>query len=149
VNLYGAKFQEILGVMNHIASDASFEDWKLVSGQLVCEGLISGVNLRLRHLYHDKGLSRVSLTGKGWMAGFDVTKRRPRSMPDDVISETANVVLAHPLVIRLVSKEAYINSHVTIFPDPKLCFHGGGIVSPEAFRTEMTILRMFSSEWEL
>ena len=156
MNLHGAKFEEIIGIINHIASQSTEEDWtrngKYLSGQLVCQGSIFGINLRLRHFYHDKGLGSVSLTGKGWMIHFNVTKQRPRTMPQEVQSEMVDIVLApfkaidslnHTAACRTASYTRRSDAKI------KMCLHGGSIVSPEEFRKEMTILRMFSSEWEL
>lgn len=157
VNLHGAKFEEIIGVINHVGREAADPSaWRLSSGILLTEGLIYGVNLRMRHMYTDHGLKHVSLTGKGWNLSFAVTFQRPRSMPDEQRSEFADIVLAPQEAIRLMTKtyaKVLVNSRASrSVMEPivnRHCFHGGGIISPEEFRTEMTILRMFSSEWEL
>ena len=153
MNLHGAKFEEIIGIINHAAREAG--EWRLSNGQLVTEVLIYGVNLRLRHVYHDKGLTFVSLTGQGWNVSFNVTKQRPRSMADEVRSEMADIMLAPQEAITLLSREygklmAHARNRGTFGPPAaRLCFHGGGIMSPEEFRKEMSLLRLFSSEWEL
>jgi hypothetical protein len=164
MNFYGAKFEEIVGVMNHIAREAlDPASWQIVRGQLVTQGLVAGVNLRLRHVYNDNGLCHLSLTGNRWNVSFKVNRLRPRSMPDDEISQYADIVFAPPEIIQLISKtyakrlvvsrisRSVVSRASRSVMEPPVnheCLHSFHIMSPEEFRTEMTILRMFASEWE-
>ncbi len=131
MNLYGAHFHELVGIINAIASGG---EWAPMGGnRWMVEGNIAGVVLRVRHTYHDKGLANVTITGNGWMASFQVTRQRPRSMKEDVRSEMATMILAP------YERNAPF--------DKKLCLHTASMISPDAFQTEMTILRMFETEW--
>jgi hypothetical protein len=138
MNLHGAKLSEIVGLMNRIAQN----DWTRLSPPKAAKAIwqasenVAGMNLRVVHTYHAKGLENMTLRGNGWIVSLMVTKQRPRSFEDDVPSESVNLWLA---------RNATVPNMITA----RLCVHTPFIISPDQFQKEMTILRMFSSEWEL
>ena len=127
-DFYGAKIEEVLGLINYVTRH---EDtyWTAHGDHRTGEALIAGIRLRVRHSLTDKGLSRLTITGNGWMIGFNVTIRRPRNLPSEQSWMTARVELHDRRGAAM------------------LCLHGLTILSPEEFRNEMALLRMFSSEW--
>ena len=141
---YGARFSEILGVINYIARENPHPaNWTRVHEQFLCEGIMpGGPSIRLRHTYTANGLSAVSINGNGWLFALTVTRQRPRTMEDGVWSEMASIVFAPCKVIRGVNL-SYSNCEEQIVK--RLCFHGGSLLDPEAFQKEMTIIRMFTS----
>lgn len=145
--LYGARMEELIGLMSHIATYAT--DWqsRYREGFVCCTGSICGISLALRHVYLSSGLYRVTLLGNGWQADFTVTRSRPKHMPRGQHSEMHEIVSAPPNVIGQLNQGgatwARKNEHTT------LCFHGHGVSGlASVFQQEMALLRMFSSEWE-
>ena len=139
MELYGAKLSEVVGLINA----TSGEGWKKAGPMLwIVERLIVGCTLRVRETFHPKGLTKVALVGNGWMVSFDVTKRRPRSLPDAAWSTQASLVT--PVQAYNKAQRPVSESREPI----SLSIHGGSVLSPEAFQKEMCLLRMFASEWE-
>jgi hypothetical protein len=133
MNLHGAKLSEVIGVINAVTRDAQWTKHGLL---FITEGNIAGVTLRVRQTFHEKGLSILSLTGNGWMLSFQVTRQRPRNMADDVASEMVWLFLAP--WNRFIDPAEF---------NKRLCVHTLCIISPDKFQKEMTLLRMFDSEW--
>lgn len=134
--LYGATPEEVIGIINYVTQHEDTR-WTAHGDLRTGEALIAGITLRVRQTFHDKGLTRLTVTGNGWMIGFNVTHRRPRNLPDDQPSLTTQIDLAnHPSVMTKYKGAAAM-----------LCLHGLTVVSPERFRREMALLRMFNSEW--
>lgn len=133
-DFYGARVEEVIGVINYIVQEDDTR-WSSQGDQRTGENNIAGLTLRVRQLFHNKGLTRLSMTGNGWMVAFNVTYRRPQALPAVAVSMSTEIALAsHPSVMRK-GKAAM------------LCLHGLTVVGPEEFRKEMALLRMFSSEW--
>jgi len=134
MDLQGAKLSEVIGVINAICRDAEWE--RKGSFLYITQGAIAGVQLRVRQTFHEKGLTNLSISGNGWLLSFQVTRQRPRSMADDVPSEMVWLFLSDRWATR-VGKDA----------SQRLCVHTVCIISPDAFQKEMTLLRMFETEW--
>lgn len=132
---HGARFDEVIGLINVVSSHED-ANWRMVNGQYLAEGNIMGVALRVRQLFHDKGLTQIMLSGNGWTIRFNVTKQRPRNLPD-IIPSWQKVEVVMPANHR----------------DPKgesrkfLCLHTPYVISGDHFQKEMALLRMFSTEW--
>ncbi len=134
-DFHGAKVEEVIGVINYVSGS---EDtvWTAHGDQRTGQASIAGITLRVRQTFHDKGLTRLSVTGNGWMVGFNVTRQRPRNLSADIASLTTQINLAkHPSV-----EKNGVSAMLTL--------HGLTILSPDQFRKEMSLLRLFSSEWE-
>ena len=132
--LFGATPEEVIGIINYVSGHED-TSWTAHGDQRTGEALIAGITLRVRQVFHDKGLTRLSITGNGWMIGFTVTHRRPRNLPESQPSMVTKIELAnHPSVAK--------HGRAAM-----LCLHGLTVVSPENFRKEMALLRMFNSEW--
>lgn len=135
-DFHGAKVDEVLGVINYITTHEDTR-WTPQGDQRTGENNIAGITLRVRQLFHDKGLTRLSISGNGWMVAFNVTRQRPRNLPVEVTSITTQIDLAnHPSVMKVHKGSGAM-----------LTLHGLTIISPDQFRKEMALLRMFSSEW--
>lgn len=135
-DFHGAKVEEVLGLISYVVQHDETR-WTAQGDNRTGEAMVAGITLRVRQLFHGKGLTRLSITGNGWMIGFNVTHRRPRNLPENVASITTQIDLAnHPSVGQKYKGAAAM-----------LCLHGLTILSPEAFRKEMALLRMFNSEW--
>lgn len=135
-DFHGAKVEEVLGLINYVVQQDDTR-WTAHGDQRTGEAMIAGITLRVRQVFHEKGLTRLSLTGNGWMIAFNVTHRRPRNLADHITSITAQIDLAnHPSVMSKYKGSAAM-----------LCLHGLTILSPDQFRKEMALLRMFNSEW--
>lgn len=135
-DFHGAKVEEVLGLIAYVVQHEDTR-WTAQGEQRTGEAMIAGITLRVRQLFHEKGLTRLSLSGNGWMIGFNVTHRRPRQLGDHVTSITTQIDLAnHPSVMQKYKGSAAM-----------LCLHGLTILSPDQFRKEMALLRMFNSEW--
>lgn len=134
MELFGAKFEEVVGVMNAVATDANeFNSWRKQGDFRIADGSISGISVRLRQRFINEVMTSMSISGNGWMVNFMVNRRLPLSLPKDEFSATVNIE----------------HSRIKNSTNRKLCLHSATVVSPEEFRREMTLLRMFSSEWEL
>lgn len=134
MDLFGAKFEEVVGVMNAVATDANeFNSWRKQGDFRIADGSISGISVRLRQRFINEVMTSMSISGNGWMVNFMVNRRLPLSLPKDEFSATVNIE----------------HSRIKNSTNRKLCLHSATVVSPEEFRREMTLLRMFSSEWEL
>lgn len=148
-SLYGAKFEEIVGLMEYVARDESDDakPWAKFKGQYLKESLIAGITLRVRHVYHEKGLSQITLSGRGWMISFKVTRHRPRSFTDDVPSMPHHLTLV-PGVDAPRPGGSQWSAGGGFHPVTKrLTLHTPAVLSPDEFQKEMALLRMFSSEW--
>ena len=134
MELFGAKFEEVSGVMNAVAKDANeFNSWRKQNDFWIADGSISGISIRLRQRFIDSVMTSMSISGNGWMVNFMVNRRVPLKLPEDAFSATVNVE----------------HARMKNSTNRKLCLHSATVVSPEEFRKEMSLLRMFSSEWEL
>lgn len=133
-DFHGATPEEIIGVINYVSgSDETV--WVANGDQRMGTACIAGITLRVRQLFHERGLTRLSINGNGWMVAFNVTARRPRNLSNDIVSLTTSINLAsHPSVS---SKGA----------SAMVSLHGLTVVSPEELRKEMALLRLFNSEW--
>lgn len=133
---YGAKVEEIIGIINYVTTREDTR-WTAQGDQRTGENNVVGITLRVRQLFHDKGLTRLSVSGNGWMVAFNVTRQRPRNLPADMPSITTQIDLAnHPSVMKVHKGQGAM-----------LTLHGLTMISPDQFRKEMALLRMFSSEW--
>jgi hypothetical protein len=131
MNLVGAKIEEIVGIINYISKNG---EWKKVNEYWLMTGSIAGINLTVRQKYYDTRLISISILGSGWLVSFAVNKRRPHTFPADKISVDCFLVL--PLVS--FTDETYLE---------KFCLHSECVLSPELFKTQMSLLRLFNSEW--
>lgn len=130
MNLFGGKVSEIVGLMNAVARDPN-TDWSLMNGQYVKHTTIAGISLRMRKIIDFNTMlpKMISITGKGWMVSFHVNKQRPRSLKDDQWSEKATLIIGGTET------------------EKELVIHTGSIISPDAFRNEMAVLRTFEAMW--
>lgn len=136
MNLYGARFDEVIDVINAITREAAWEKTSK-KGLYTVTGNISGVQLRVRQQFHDKGLTAISISGNGWLISFVATKRRPMKLPKDQEAIMADLWLApHPLPHDPCKRQTGC-----------VCLHTPVVISPEQFQTEMALLRMFDTEW--
>ena len=141
MDLFGARFEEVVGVMNAVATEANDTNgWRLQGEYAIAEGLISGISIRLRQRFVSGTLTAISITGKGWMVNFNVNRREPNNLPADVPRFSPEIVQSNWFGFSHASPGKLVR---------KFCLHTPSVMSPEEFRTEMTLLRMFSSEWEL
>jgi hypothetical protein len=141
MELYGATFRELQRLMLFITMQG---DWALVARFPEYQrwrgaALIGGAPIKLTHDYdYKKGLIAASIIGKGWMIMFKVTKVRPHTLPKEVPTEIVTALYA-PRAVMVAGIPVISHRH---------CFQQPSILSPEHFRTQMSLLRMFSSEWE-
>lgn len=139
--------EELIGLMNHVAANAT--DWQAHyrEGIVNCTGSICGIALTLSHTYLSSGLYKVSLRGHGWRADLTATRARPPHMPRGQQSEEHEINSAPANIIGKLSQGGAIWARKN--PRPILCFHGHGISGgADKFKQEMSLLRVFSSEWE-
>jgi hypothetical protein len=129
MNLYGGKLSEIIGMMNAVSRDPE-TNWHSMNGQLVKQTNIVGITLRMRKVLDIGSMfpRQVSITGKGWMISLMVNKKRPTKLAKDAPGEFVEL---------LVSPDVKVKAFV----------HSASVISPEAFRNEMTVLRTFEAMW--
>jgi len=131
-SLYGARASEITALINKVVGEG--ERQQRPKRLEVFEGEVAGgIRLRVQHQSHEKGLTRTSLCGNGWMISFTVTKQRPRNLEEHIPSVAAPINIYDEEKKRVERKN--------------LCLFNPSVLSPEAFRKEMTLLRMFDDQW--
>lgn len=133
--LFGARIDEVITLINHVVQNGE----RLAQPNMldVYESEVAGgIVLRVRQQFHEKGLTRVSLSGKGWMLSLTVTKKRPRNLEDSVPSVLHDMFVFN----RDTGRGLTLKS---------LTFFNPSFLSPDEFRKEMTLLRMFNSEWAI
>lgn len=129
MNLYGGKISEIIAMMNAVTRDPNTE-WHSVNGQLVKQTTVAGITLRMRKIMDIGAMfpRQVSITGKGWMISMMVNKRRPTKLKPDDFGEMVDLAISRDTMAK-----AYI--------------HTVSVISPDAFRNEMAVLRTFEAMW--
>jgi len=135
--LYGIEYRDIISIIQLITNRAEkISDWQVVRDIAIFSDNIGGVPLKVRYdLFKEKS---VSLSGDGWLVSFSVSTRRNDSMP----TMTRSYNISYP-------------RRSKTFPDKRLEIHkttryvyDPTILSPDSFRHDMSILMLFSSEWE-
>jgi hypothetical protein len=138
-DLKGARFEEVMGLMNLISTEGVWRPYNPgYMGLYIADHEVFGSPVSVRQQFHPKGLTVLSLGGQGWLLKFSVTKRRPTSFQPGQWSELAKITARDPDRKKLITPELTTTT---------LCVHTPAFIDPEKFRTQMTILRMFSSEW--
>ena len=139
----GARVKEIIGIINSVAVENEFVPTQ--NGYRMASGLISGISLRVRQRFTDFSksgkITDVSVNGRNWMISFRVNKRKPRALLDE-----------YSEMLDLYTPSWDIN-YQGVYKSPltasKMCIHTPCIIGEDEFRKEMSLLRLFSSEWEL
>ena len=137
MNIFGAKADELVGVANYVAREMNASETWVTKDHVSWygEGNIAGIRIKLSYHWPNAHPSMFSLLGNGWMVSFQMKRRVPNLAPN---TETAYVelVLPHPHSRRQREpvEEYYIFSPT--------------VLSPDQFLRDMTLLRLFSSEWE-
>jgi len=135
--LYGIEYYDLVRIIQLITNRAEkISDWKVIRDIAVFDDNIGGVPLKVRYdLFKENA---ISLSGNGWLVSFSVATRWNKSMP----AEARSYAISYPRKSKT-------------FPDKRLEIHRTSryifsptILSPDSFRHDMSILMLFSSEWQ-
>ena len=129
-DIHGVDYGTAIGLIIAITHQArQYENWTIIKNIAYFSGTIGGIPLTVRYDYKTKKNISISSRNYNWLLSFKLAGRMP-----------AEEGIGCDIWLPEVKTQKSIK-YFKFFNDP--C-----VLSPEGFQKEMTILMLFSAEWE-